>query len=136
MEYAGFLRRLVAYLIDAVLLYILQYVVSITGLISINYKTGQIQGGFIAFIIIVIVPLVYFVVMESSNWQATLGKKAIGIQVTDLDGDRISLARALGRYFAKFLSVLILMVGFLMAGWTDRKQALHDMVAGTLVIRN
>ena len=73
---------------------------------------------------------------QRSPWQATLGKKAIGIQVTDLDGERISLARALGRYFAKILSGLILYVGFFMAGWTRRKQGLHDMVAGTLVVRN
>jgi len=71
--------------------------------------------------------------MESSRFQGTLGKMAVQIKVTDLAGDRISLERASGRYLAKFLSTISLGVGYLMAGFTPRKQALHDRVAGTLV---
>jgi uncharacterized RDD family membrane protein YckC len=73
--------------------------------------------------------------MESSAKQATVGKMALGIIVTDLDGRRIGFGRATGRYFAKILSALTLGIGFLMAGFTERKQALHDMVASCLVIR-
>lgn len=63
-----------------------------------------------------------------------MGKLALGIRVTDLEGRRISFPRALGRYFAKFLSAIILGVGFLMVAWTQRKQGLHDMICGTLVL--
>jgi uncharacterized RDD family membrane protein YckC len=63
-----------------------------------------------------------------------LGKLALGIRVTDLHGKRISFLRALGRYPAKFLSSMILFIGFLMVAWTEHKQALHDMICGTLVL--
>ena len=77
----------------------------------------------------------YFSLLESSRWQATLGKRVCGLRVTRLDGGRISLRRALGRYFAKFLSALILLIGFAMIAWTRRKQGLHDILADTLVVR-
>jgi uncharacterized RDD family membrane protein YckC len=76
----------------------------------------------------------YFAMMESSNKMATLGKMAIGIKVTDLNGNRISFGRATGRYFAKILSGMILMIGYIMAGFTEKKQALHDMIASCLVV--
>ena len=77
----------------------------------------------------------YFSLMESSSWQATLGKKALGLYVTDLEGNRITFARATGRYFAKLISSLTLLIGYIMAGFTEKKQALHDMIAGCLVMR-
>ena len=76
----------------------------------------------------------YFAIMESSSRQATLGKLAFGIRVVDLDGDRVSFFRASARFFAKIFSALSLAVGFLMAAFTRRKQALHDMVASCLVV--
>jgi len=66
--------------------------------------------------------------------QATLGKKLVGIQVTDLYGQRIGFGRALNRLLGKMLSALTLYIGFMMAGWTEKKQALHDIMAGTLVV--
>ena len=77
----------------------------------------------------------YFALMESSSWQATLGKKALNLQVTDLEGRRISFGRATGRFFGKIISGAILYIGYIMAGFTERKQALHDMLAGCLVLR-
>jgi uncharacterized RDD family membrane protein YckC len=76
----------------------------------------------------------YFAYQESSPAQATIGKRALGIKVTDLEGNRISFGRATGRYFAKYLSAITLFIGFLLAAFTARKQALHDMIAGTLVV--
>ena len=76
----------------------------------------------------------YFALQESSPAGATLGKRAMGLRVVDLGGGRISLARATGRYFAKWLSALPLGLGFLMAAFTEKKQALHDILAGTLVV--
>jgi uncharacterized RDD family membrane protein YckC len=87
-------------------------------------------------LISIIASWLYFALQESSPHQATLGKRALGIRVTDLNGQRISFGRATGRYFAKIISVLTCFVGYIMAGFTERKQALHDMIAGTLVIRN
>jgi uncharacterized RDD family membrane protein YckC len=75
----------------------------------------------------------YFAVLESSSMQGTLGKKALGMIVTDLDGAPIGFGRATGRYFAKILSALIMMIGFVMVAFTARKQGLHDLIAGTLV---
>jgi uncharacterized RDD family membrane protein YckC len=73
--------------------------------------------------------------MTSSSKQGTLGKMVFRLRVTDLNGARISFARATGRFFAKILSGMILNIGYIMAGFTERKQALHDMIAGTLVVR-
>jgi len=78
---------------------------------------------------------IYYASLESSAWQATLGKKILGLKVTDLAGNRISFGRASGRFFGKILSGMILGIGFLMAGFTERKQALHDILAGCLVLR-
>jgi len=77
----------------------------------------------------------YFAFMHSSARQATLGKMAFGIKVTDIEGGRISFLRATGRYFATWVSSILLAIGFLMAGFTARKQGLHDLMAGTLVVR-
>src|SRR2546428_774442 len=66
---------------------------------------------------------------------ATVGKMVFGLKVTNLEGHRISFARATGRHFAKLISAMILLIGYIMAGFSERKQALHDMIAGTLVVR-
>ncbi|SRR6266851_3543753 len=86
-------------------------------------------------VLVFIAYLIYEAVMESSPRQATLGKMAFGLTVTDVNGNRISFARATGRHFAKYISSLIFLVGYIIAGFTARKQALHDMIAGTLVQR-
>lgn len=77
---------------------------------------------------------IYFAAMESSPLQGTLGKLALRIKVTDLGGDRIGFGKATGRYFGKFLSALLLFAGFIMAAFTERKQGLHDKLAGCLVV--
>ena len=82
-----------------------------------------------------VAPWLYWSLFESSELQATPGKVALGLRVADLAGTRLTFGRATGRYFAKWLSVLTLFVGYLMAGFTRRKQALHDLVAGTVIVR-
>lgn len=77
----------------------------------------------------------YFALMESSSMQATVGKMALGLIVTDMEGNRVSFARATGRHFGKIISGMILGIGYIMAGFTEKKQALHDMIANTLVVR-
>jgi uncharacterized RDD family membrane protein YckC len=93
--------------------------------------------GFVMLLIFgsIVVKWLYFAIMESSARQATLGKSIMGLRVTDLNGNRISFGRASGRYFAKIISDFTFFIGYIMAGFTEKKQALHDMIAGTLVIR-
>ncbi len=92
------------------------------------------QSNPLATVVSLVVNLSYFIVMESSEKQGTLGKMAVGVKVVDANGDRISVGAAVGRYFAKILSGLILLIGFMMVGWDDKKQGLHDKLAGTYVI--
>lgn len=142
VSYGGFWRRVAAYLIDAVIIQIAVSVVS--GFLGLGIgasmammRTGQeniftaaaLTGGLIG----LVMQWLYFALMESSAMQATVGKLALGVIVTDLEGNRISFGRATGRYFAKILSGLILLIGFIMVAFTERKQGLHDILAGTLV---
>jgi uncharacterized RDD family membrane protein YckC len=120
-SYAGFWKRAAALLIDCI-------VVSVaTGIL-----TGATLG--VGWFLVFFLPWVYEAVMLSSVKQATVGKMALGIVVTDMKGGRITFGRATGRHFAKWISALILGVGFLMAAFTEKKQALHDMIADTLVV--
>jgi uncharacterized RDD family membrane protein YckC len=122
-KYAGFWKRFAAAFIDGIILGIFQRIFE-----------AIVNSPPIIMIVAVVVAWLYGALMESSPKQATLGKQAVGIIVTDLDGKQISFLRATGRYFAKYLSMIILFIGYIMAGFTEKKQALHDMVAGTLVI--
>ena len=79
--------------------------------------------------------LAYYAGMESSVRQATTGKGILGLRVTDLDGNRITFLRAAIRDLAKIISAFILLIGFIMVAFTERKQGLHDMIAGTLVVK-
>jgi len=88
------------------------------------------------YLMAVLIVWVYRAAMESSVYQATLGKMVLRLKVVDGLGGRISFARASGRHFAMFISTLILCIGYLMVGWTAKKQGLHDMMAGTFVIRS
>jgi hypothetical protein len=79
-------------------------------------------------------PWLYAALFESSAMQATPGKKAIGLKVTDLQGNRISFGRATGRYFAEWITGMTLFVGYVMVAFTQKRQSLHDMIAGTVVV--
>jgi uncharacterized RDD family membrane protein YckC len=92
-------------------------------------------GGGVTIIALLFGSWLYEAFMESSSYQATLGKMICGLKVTDIYGNRISFERATGRHFAKWLSGMVLGIGYIMVGFTERKQGLHDLVAGTLVRR-
>jgi len=85
-------------------------------------------------IVIVLIQWLYHALMESSSKQGTVGKIVLNLKVVDLVGNRISFGRATGRFFGKILSGLIFNIGYIMAAFTEKKQALHDMLAGCLVI--
>jgi uncharacterized RDD family membrane protein YckC len=90
----------------------------------------------VSFAAIFVLGWLYYASMESSAYQGTLGKMALGLIVTDMQGRRISFGRASGRFFAKLLTGLIpFFVGYIMAGFTEKKQALHDIIASCLVLR-
>lgn len=143
--YAGFWKRFAAYTIDT---FVLGIVFGILGAImgiglavsasGTEDPATAMSGLGLTFVLFYIVEIVgmagYFAWMHSSSHQATLGKMAVGIKVTDDDGEPITFWRGFGRFFATILSSLILCIGYLMAGFTERKRALHDMVASTLVV--
>ncbi|PYX54942.1 MAG: hypothetical protein DMG73_18415 [Acidobacteria bacterium] len=142
--YGGFWIRLVAAILDGILVQVVVVPVSImvgavigaagfaVSMSSMGVRlVSMIVGATLGFL----ASWLYEAVLESSPRQATLGKMVLGLKVTDLAGNRISFARACGRHFAKYLSGAIFFIGYIIAGFTDRKQALHDMIAGTLVRR-
>jgi len=133
-NYAGFSLRVAAAILDGIIFYPVQLIIyKIAGLPLFDGGLELFKSP--AYYLVLLLGVAYYTLMESSKWQATLGKKAVGIVVTDLDGNRISFGKALGRYFAKIISAIILCIGFMMAGFTEKKQALHDMIAGTLVVK-
>jgi len=83
----------------------------------------------------VVINWLYFAIMESSKTQGTVGKLLLKIKVTDYQYNKISFGRATGRFFGKYISSFILLIGYIMAGFTDKKQALHDMMASCYVIK-
>jgi uncharacterized RDD family membrane protein YckC len=140
VHWAGFWIRFIAIIIDVILIQIvlspLRMMGFVGGVLGSRMHT-PVPGLASLFAIVpgisVLVSWLYEALMESSAQQATLGKMIFGLKVTDLQGNRISFARATGRHFAKIISAMIILIGFIMAGLNERKQALHDMIAGTLV---
>jgi uncharacterized RDD family membrane protein YckC len=152
VAYAGFWLRLVAFLIDQLVLAIpgflaLVIAVAFFGLqlpgpdadlteIADLTEMPTPRGVFLATEgVLLAINWLYFALMESSSWRGTLGKRALGVAVTDLNGKRITFGRASGRFFGKLLSMMTLGVGYVMAAVTDKKQALHDVLAKCLVVR-
>ncbi|MFA5495531.1 MAG: RDD family protein [Porticoccaceae bacterium] len=137
MHYSGFWRRFFAFLVDTVITVVagmalglmLGVVMAVTApfdRLGVAKALANLSGFLLGWL--------YFAGMESSVAQATLGKQLLGMRVTDLDGNPIGFGRASGRYFAKILSSLILLIGYLMAAFTSKKQGLHDILAGCLVV--
>lgn len=143
-EYAGFWLRMWAGSIDIVieclgallLTFILDFALSRFGrLFGFSPFDSKVAVGMAFIIILAVGSWLYCAFAESSSWRATIGKRLLGLQVVNADGDRTSFGQATIRHLMKFLSLFILMVGFLMSGWTKRRQALHDMPCDCLVIR-
>lgn len=151
--YAGFWLRFVAFIIDSLILGIpLSVLIGLgAAVFGLSAAIGSLHPdeapqallgilglGFVFAVlgVFLVGGWLYYAWTESSSWQATLGKKTLGLYVTDLGGQRISFARATGRFFGKILSGhFTIYIGYIMAGFTEKKQALHDMIAGCLVLR-
>jgi uncharacterized RDD family membrane protein YckC len=152
VDYGGFWLRFLAYLIDGAVITLGIFVVAIplvfltrlgTLLSEIRPEEDFNDAGFwlimaVIFLLATVglaLTWLYHALMESSEWQATVGKKILDLVVTDMAGSRVSFWRATGRHFAKLVSMMIYPFGHIMAGITQQKQALHDMMAGCLILR-
>lgn len=150
VEYAGFWLRFVALFLDGLITAAIFYGILMVFILPAMIMGGVQQGGgsgqpgaaeviagllsCVGQLVGVVAVWLYFAKQESGPKQATIGKRACGIIVTDLNGNRINFGQATGRYFAKVISGFILMIGYIMAAFTERKQALHDKMASTLVV--
>jgi uncharacterized RDD family membrane protein YckC len=158
IEYASVLRRFGAMLIDNLLLSIINTVIggvigfvfgftNAQSLAAAGYRSGstlsslppEVAGPLmdmyvIVFIISFVLMWLYYAAFESSDLMATPGKRALGMKVTDTEGERISFGTATGRFLGRLISSLILGIGFLIAFFTSKHQALHDLIAGTVVV--
>lgn len=146
VAYAGFWLRAVAFVFDLFIITLAAFPV-LWRLIEENVGSQPSAHEYIAFyssgtrqaiafqLLLQLICWLYFAAFESSRWQATPGKRILGLFVTDLNGKRISFPRATGRYIGKALEQVTLFIGFAMAGFTAKKQALHDVVASCLVLK-
>ena len=154
LPYAGFWERVAAYLIDGVILgipfgLVVLVLIFMFGGFGMMLHRNPVDPGaaatllapmFMVFILgmlfFVGLQWLYFAGMESSARQATFGKSVMSLRVTNLEGQRLSFGHATGRFGGKIVSDLIpLLIGYIMAAFTEKKQALHDLIAGTLVLR-
>jgi uncharacterized RDD family membrane protein YckC len=126
LNFAGFWIRVAAYMIDLI-------IITIVNLIVNGISSGSMEGNLFTEALSLGLTILYFSLMESSEKQATFGKMAVGIRVGNFQGEKISFANALGRYFGKIVSTILLCIGFMMVGWDDRKQGIHDKLADTYV---
>jgi uncharacterized RDD family membrane protein YckC len=142
--YGGFWMRFVAMILDRLLIGVATAPFSLAIMFSVMKagravtmpETGQMIVAIIGIgTLAMLAQWLYFAVMESSERQATFGKQIMGLKVTDINGQRLTFARASGRFFAKIISGMTLGIGFIIAAFTEKKQALHDMIAGTLVVK-
>lgn len=147
VSYSGFWKRVAAYLIDAIILSVMELLILLPflGLLGIGLFTTDMEDlstGFIlalittylgAIVLTFMCGWLYFAILETMK-QATPGKMIVGIKVTDMNGNAITFGRATGRYFAKIISSLTFGVGYIMTAFTQQKQALHDIISGCLVV--
>jgi uncharacterized RDD family membrane protein YckC len=153
MNYAGFWKRLVAIIIDGIILGILNWLIigpilaavgissgiSMSDLMSGDFDPAQLAATLgtmfgIGWFVSRLIDILYHSLLESSKFQGSIGKLALGLKVTDMTGAKIDFVKALIRNLCKIISGAILLIGYIMAGFTDKKQALHDMIASTLVV--
>lgn len=156
IKYAGFWLRVAAYLIDSLVMSAGGLLIAIPVIIGIvGFAVGlegvdnpedflesgrwMYVGGIIGLILLasllgMVMGWLYYALMESSKYGGTLGKIAVGVKVVDMNCNKVTFGKATGRYFSRIVTNMTLFVGYIMAGFTEKKQALHDIIAGCLVI--
>ncbi len=157
VRYAGFWLRFAAYIIDQFIIGVAGFIIAvpiILGIIAFGLNLDGIKypreffahdgllmvGGIIGLIMLaimfsIVMKWLYYALMESSKYGGTVGKIAVSIKVVDMDGNRITFGRATGRYFSRIITNMTLLIGYILAGLTEKKQALHDMIASCLVVK-
>lgn len=141
-SYAGFWIRFLAYVIDSLIMSVvfcpLGFGVGLAGAAAEVDENSPAWLGVNLLLngVSIIAGWLYFSLMESSSWQATLGKKLLKLKVTDMNGYQLTFGKATGRYFGKMLSGMICFIGFIMVAFTEKRQGLHDILAGTLVVKD
>lgn len=149
--YGGFWIRFLAYFIDRLILgivatplYFILIMPRLLPFIQDAESNGEPSPQMLAALVgasvtagclVLIGVWLYEALLTCSSWQGTIGKKVLRLKVTDEAGNRIGFGRSTGRFFAKIISTMIMYIGFIMVGFTDRKRGLHDMIAGTLVMK-
>jgi uncharacterized RDD family membrane protein YckC len=138
LSYAPFLRRVGAHIIDTIVVYGCSFAALVLMTLVADIAAKEHSGPLMALTVVAVLSFQwwYYANAESSPLQATLGKQAVGLKVTDLNGTRISFGRASARFAAKLLNGLLLGSGFLLAPFTSKHQALHDLLAATVVINS
>lgn len=137
-QFGGFWIRVGAYIIDVLVMVIPIMLVSYIVLPPLEPPFSMkevLVYQMLNALLALLLWWLYYGILESSVWQATVGKKAVGLKVVDEHSERLSFGQASGRYFAKLISSAILSIGYLMVGWTEKKQGLHDMIANTFVAK-
>jgi uncharacterized RDD family membrane protein YckC len=132
MGYAAFIKRCGAYVLDQLIIAVIILPLAYLLFNDASAYSNQFQSSFLG--LYILIGWIYFAKQESSPAQATWGKKLLAIKVTDSNGERISFAKASGRFFSRFISAMLYGIGFLMAAWTEQKQALHDKMCDTYVV--
>lgn len=157
IKYAGFWLRFAAYIIDQFVIGVAGFIIAIPiilGIIAFGLNLDGIKspadfltqdrllmvGGIIGMILLailisIVMKWLYYALMESSKFGGTIGKMAVSIKVVDMEGNRITFGRATGRYFSRIVTNMTLLIGYIIAGFTEKKQALHDLMASCLVIQ-
>lgn len=150
--YGGFWIRLLAHLLDHVILSAvaapLFFVMVLPTILRVAHEASRDQepspetimtvlsSVFMYIILAFAGQWLYEALLTSSSWQGPIGKRVLRLKVVDEAGNRISFARASGRFFAKILSSMFFCVGYVMIAFTERKRGLHDLLAGTMVVRS
>ncbi|MFM7108781.1 MAG: RDD family protein [Planctomycetaceae bacterium] len=143
-QYAEYMPRVGAALLDGLFVGLMGCIpalgMSVVFIAAVgNDSDAQAAAGAVANccsqIVGIVIGVIYYVTLETSAKQGTWGKQIVGIRVTDLEGRRITVGRALGRYFAKWITGCTCGIGMLMPLWTEKKQTLHDMISGCLALK-
>ncbi len=156
-NYAGFWLRFAAYIIDQFVIGVAGFIIAvpiILGIIAFGLNLDGIKhpreffahdglllvGGIVGLIMLavmfsIVMKWLYYALMESSKYQGTIGKIAVSIKVVDMEGNPVTFGRASGRYFSRIITNMTFLIGYIIAGFTEKKQALHDLIASCLVVK-
>lgn len=136
VEFAGFWIRFCALIIDIILLIVLMFTTLFSEILFTLFGMPQLIFEIFNAIISLGITFAYPILLTASNWQGTIGKKLCGLKVVDENGDKLTIFKSSLRCIGTFISAAVLFIGYIMAAFTDKKRALHDIIANTYVIKN